>query len=178
MHCSNHPAYKGATEIKRLQKCEGCRKVRQAWLTGVEQRKNRGKGSQFSITTPGFRCGVAHLMAELGTVMLYGQQPAFFWRQNVKADPRAKVHFQKTYNFLNIRFKREPTLFKTINSVLWSIWEEDFHKQNRSKEHKQSIELVVEEKDSREPTIPKTEHLKDVRLNPLLYEDIIDGEES
>lgn len=180
MHCETHPAYKGDREIKRLEKCEGCRKVRQAWLAGFEKRKNKGKGSQFSITTPGFRCGIIHLMAEVGTILLYGKQPPFFWRKNTKADPRAKAHYSKIYNLLNIRFQSDPSLPKALSQILWLVWENDFHKISREKEREQSMQLSLGESQPAQVEKPEKigEHLGNVHINPLLFGDIIeDGEE-
>lgn len=183
MHCPDHPKYKGDRELKQKSRinCSGCQAVRKAFLAGTEKRKNKGKGSQFSITSPGFRCGVAHLMAEMGTVMLYGQQPAYFWRQGIKADPRAKRHFSKTYRLINVRFQQNPDLFRSLGQVLWLVWEDDYHKISRQKEHDQSVQLAINEAKPAQIEKPESveSHLSNVHLNPLLFdlEDEVNGEE-
>lgn len=168
MHCATHPKYKGDNEIKRLATCGGCRKVRLAYVAGMQERKNKGKGGQFSITSPGFRCGIAHLLSELGCVILFGQQPPFFWRAGVRADPRAKEHYKKTLSYINGVLNRDKDLYKQISGILWKIWEADFHKIHRESEHELSIgeaqkaEVVEEE-------ATKEEYLSNIHLNPLLY---------
>jgi len=176
MHCPDHPKYKGNNEIKRLATCEGCHRVRQAFIAGIEERKNKGKGGQFSITSPGFRCGIAHLFAELGCVMLFGQQPPFFWRVGTQADPRAREHYRKTFSYLSKVFNGDKDLYKQVSGLLWKIWETDFHKIHRENEHELSIgeaqkaEVVEEE-------ATKEEFLSNVHLNPLLYGHLLNGQE-
>lgn len=182
MHCPEHPKYKGTSNIQRLTKCIGCRKVRQTYLAGMQERKNRGKGSQFSITTPGFRCGIGHLLAELGTVMLYGQQPSFFWRIGTQSDPRAKEHYKKIYNYLGLVLSKDKDLLDQIKGLLWKIWEADYHKLNRDKEHQQSMQLAFDEahpariEDTNLDLDEARAYLSNVHINPLLHGDE-DGKE-
>lgn len=175
-HCPKHPKYKGDRVIKRLEKCEGCRAVREAWLAGLKKRKNKGKGGQFSITSPNFRCGIVHLMAEVGTVILFGPQPAFFWRKGVQADPRAKKHYGKIYSLLQNKFAREPDVAKTLSNILWLAWENDWHKISRDKEHQLSIELE-KSSEKTEEKVPDKTYLNQVHINPLTLGGLLDGEE-
>lgn len=179
MHCEKHPKYKGDRELKQKSRkeCSGCQRVRASFLEGFKERKNKGKGSQFSITSPGFRCGITHLLAELGTVILYGKQPAFFWRKNTNVDPRAKNHYKKTYKLLSTRFNKEQDLYKKVSQVLWLAWEDDYHKICRNKEHKKSIEIAEGEEYTAQVENPTSVsgYMSNVHINPLLYD--LDEEE-
>lgn len=169
MKCEKHPKYNGLTDIKRLDKCDGCKKVRQAYIISTKERKNKGKGSQFSITTPGFRCGVGHLLCEIGAVVLYGQQPEYFWRKGVPCDPRAKKHYEKTYNMLAALFKKDEGLYNSVKKILWLIWEDDFHKISQLK---QNSELEKFEKNEDQKVIKQNVELfKNTRINYLKYGD-------
>lgn len=177
MHCPDHPTYKGDRKIKRIEKCEGCKKAREAWLLGVKKRKNHGYGGQFSITTPNFRCSIAHLLSELGTIVIYGKQPPFFWRKETKSSEVVKKYFSKTFNLINTQFSKQPEMYRFVKQALWFVWEKNYHLIKREEEHKLSVQLLEEQKESEiTKTETKDNWFENIHLNPFTYGDILDGE--
>lgn len=113
MKCSKHPKYSGYKKPKR--ECSQCLKV---WKT-----KQKEIGNKYnSITTPGFTCGIVHLMCEISTVMIYGKQPGGFWRKNAPVKKEIKDHYQKIFKMLNRWKKNDRDVFKDIETVLYHIF--------------------------------------------------------
>jgi hypothetical protein len=155
MQCPVHPNYKGKSNTKR--DCDHCKAIRTSVLKKAKERKNKGKGQQMSLTTPGFRCGLNHVLAEMGTIMLYGPQPKFFWRQGVVADNRAKEHFQKSITMLVGFSQRDnPTrggkgIMQEIRGVLWLVFGRDFAGMKadelRAEKYEEKVDEAIERKE-------------------------------
>ena len=181
MHCPDHPKYKGKCQIKRLATCEGCRKVRETYLLQIKERKKDKQPQQYSITTPGHRCGMAHLIAEIGTVILYGPQPAYFWRKETAADPRAKKHFTDKIKLLNFRFMKDQDLYNQVKGLMWLVWERDYNHHMADRLH-EGVKEVNELAEELQHTLEKAEKVlepsvvDEVKLNPFLHGDLLDAE--
>jgi len=116
MQCPHHPKYMGSLppKGKHNKDCEAC------WALYKEVSKTvRGYKS---LTTPDFHCDLAHILAEVGTIMLFGQQPAFFWRLNVEAPANVKKYFGQQYRFIKRKITNEPEYFSNIKELLGIIY--------------------------------------------------------
>lgn len=137
MKCEKHPTYSGYKKPKR--DCAKCLKV---WKT-----KQKEIGNKYSsITTPGFNCGIVHLLCEISTVMVYGKQPGGFWRKNTPVKKEIKQHYQKMFRLLSGWRKRDKSVFQDIETVLYHI----FIKPNDKAKNKIKRSFVSEQNKSEE----------------------------
>ena len=149
MQCPKHPRYKGKTDTKR--DCEHCKAIRAGVLKKAKERRNQGRGQQMSLTTPGFRCGLLHVLAEMGTIMLYGPQPKFFWRQEVNANPKAKEHFKNMITMLVGYQKRDQSsgknLLQEVRGLLWLVFGRDYANMKAEELRNEKYEILEEEQE-------------------------------
>jgi len=119
LRCPEHPKYTGQNHIKRLEKCDGCKAVRIAYKERIEKKRNQGKGPYPSMTSPNFNCGMIHLFAEMTVLMVYGHQPAFFWRKGSNSSVDAKKLYQDSYNTIVGFLERNENAKKGIPRFLY-----------------------------------------------------------
>ena len=88
MKCEKHPSYKGVKPTKR--DCVVCKAIFKK-----RQETERAKGGlHASLTTPGQLFGINHILAEMSCIMLYGKQPAYFWRKDSTTHKDIKKHYK------------------------------------------------------------------------------------
>lgn len=121
MNCSKHPNYKGYHKPKR--NCPECLAL---WRQIQRELWKYGKKYQ-SITTPGFKCTIEHLFAEISCVMLYGKLPKFFWRKG-NATPEIQKQYKQALLYMQ-RIKKYKNLFSSLEIVLNAIYVKPFKKQ-------------------------------------------------
>jgi hypothetical protein len=129
--CPVHKNYKGLTPTKR--NCENCNRIYEA----VQAVTNK-YGKYKSISTPNLKCGLAHLLAELCCTMLYGQQPAYFWRESSTATKKSRAYFHEITKKVKGWQKQEPELLKPLSKILYFLYFREYQKQQIS----QGIEFI------------------------------------
>jgi hypothetical protein len=88
MKCEKHPNYKGVKPTKR--DCVVCKAIFQK-----RRETERAKGGlHASLTTPGQLFGINHILAEMSCIMIYGRQPAYFWRKDSETPREIKQHYK------------------------------------------------------------------------------------
>ena len=179
LQCPDHPKYKGNNVIKRLDTCEGCRKVRESYLARIQARRNQGHGDFPSITSPHFNCGLVHLFAEMCVLMVYGYQPKFFWRKGSGAPKEVQDFYQVARDIVQGFLSRNENADKGIRRFLWKTamaarakavivtMQEDHDQQQDRREEFGWIEEKAEE--------PIKTEVNEEALNPFLDEDLLDG---
>lgn len=175
LRCPDHPKYTGQNEIKRLESCSGCQAVRMAYLERLEKKRNQGKGPYPSLTSPNFNCGLVHVFAEMTVLMVYGYQPAFFWRKGANAPQHVKDLYSQTYSYIAGWLEKNPNaktglsrfLFQTCMAMRGkAIRDQMEHENIVQQERKEEFSWMEEE--SKEPMTPSIDASK-VR-NPFLDE--------
>lgn len=154
--CPQHPKYKGLSDTKR--DCDHCRRIRQAVLAAKRKKSNQGRGEQMSISTHGYRCGMVHLLAEIGTLMMFGPQPRFFWRKDSGSRSDVREYFQRKIKEMIGWQKRTPGVFREIAGLIWRVWGCEFQKRKAAE-----VLSVVEETHVVE-TSPDLDGLNDLEL--------------
>ena len=168
MQCSTHPNYKGTKYPgKRNQNCPDCQKLYKA----VQDSQDRWNPYR-SISTPNFKCDMVHLLAELSTIMLYGQQPNLFWRKDTPANNKAKEHFSKTYNQLKSWMQRSPATFTGFKTILYQIFVQHWM---GFEGEKMRTEIQIDQMPVEQPSIPIESTTLDLNKKPSLR-DFFEGE--
>lgn len=158
--CKDHPNYKGTTWKKN--RCPTCDKI----FKEIKSQSCK-YGEYYSITTPDFKCGLIHLLAEISCVMLYGKLPPFFWRVGGDGTQVIRKHFYTLFSMLKAWQNRNPNALTEIRKILYITFGQY---QIRKLANERREELKVEEK-SIEPIItpaPKVEFVNEEKskLNP------------
>ena len=165
MHCEKHPNYTGQRPTKR--NCKIC----QALYQKVKEEKDKNKDGYFqdfeSLTTPGLKVGSFHILAEVACLMLYGSLPPYFWRKGTQCDDKIKKHFQQKISYLFSERKRQPSVMKEQDSLLWTLWVPDLFKKAAQKVKN----TVVVEKQAEDIGVVKPEEIidipeREVKMNP------------
>lgn len=89
--CPKHPNYKGMRKTKR--DCQACKNIYET----AQKAKVKNLGLFPSLTTPGQRFTVEHIIAEMSCIMLYGKQPPYFWRKEAQVPNSIKEHYKKVF---------------------------------------------------------------------------------
>jgi len=115
MQCPKHPSYKGIRKPKR--DCPTCLEL----YKSIQKEAN--KYHKFiSITTPGFKCGIEHLMAELSCIMLFGQQPPFFWRKNTIIPQKIKEQYKSILLYIQSLKSYDFDKYKALDNILYHVF--------------------------------------------------------
>lgn len=114
MSCSKHPNYKGYRKPKR--DCPECIEI---WRQ--LQRELWKKGKKYtSITTPGFKCDLSHLFAEISCVMLYGKLPYYFWRKG-NSPNEVRKQYQTVLIYIR-KLEHHSSLLSAMEIILNAIY--------------------------------------------------------
>lgn len=86
--CPDHPNYKGIRKSKR--DCKICDLI----FKSNQEQANK-KGTFPSLTTPGKRYYLNHILAEISCIMLFGKLPPMFWTKDSPCSNKVKSHYKK-----------------------------------------------------------------------------------
>lgn len=93
MICEKHPKYKGITKLgKRNASCPACNQI---FKVVQEEKAAKIKQERVynSLTTPDFKCDLAHLLGEVITIMKFGLQSERFWQETSSTPKEIKQSF-------------------------------------------------------------------------------------
>lgn len=112
LKCDKHKTYKGIR-----YPTSGCKRCIEIFnILAADRHECK------SVTSPNFPCSPFHLLSEMSTCMVYGPQPAFFWRKATNASKDAKDHYKKIYKTMSSWAKNQPETFKQFKLLLYHIY--------------------------------------------------------
>lgn len=139
MKCPQHPNYKGVKYPKR--NCRYCEAVYKSNQSANPYKKYN------SLSTPEFKCGLCHLLAEISTLMIYGPQPKFFWRKGAKAKKQAYNHYVKVINATQTMCKKNKDFEKNARNIFYLIFEQ-YNKSIVANRNRDSDEIAEKQIDN------------------------------
>jgi len=155
MQCQNHTKFKGLTKLgKRNANCPTCNQI---FKLAQEKKKEKFKQEhQYqSLTTPDMRCDLAHLLAEMATIMNFGLQSETFWRKESSTPLEVKEFFFKTLVFIKHWSRSNFIVVNGIKRLLYNV----FVKKNLTDEISATkVETKIEESivEAEKPNLEKS----------------------